>query len=235
MRLVDKPQSPRDGDGRPEAGHSRGQSTAEAFWDAHYDGPGRPWSGRSNPVLAEFADAVPAGRALDLGCGTGANALWLASRGWHVTAADVSARALERVADQAQVAGVADRIDRQRHDLAETVPAGTFDFVYAMYLQSPVGLPRARVLRRAAEAVAPGGLLLVVEHASVPPWSWASPDTVFPTPAASLAEIGLDGASWETVFLGAPERLATGPGGQTALVSDLVIALKRLPGPRHEG
>ena len=203
--------------------------SAEAFWDAHYDRPVAPWSGRPNPILARFAEPLPAGAALDLGCGTGANALWLATGGWHVTAVDVSARALGRVAARAEAAGVADRVTCERHDLAETTPGGAFGFVYATYLQSPVGLPRERVLRRAASAVAPGGLLLVVEHASVAPWSWAPPDTVFPTPEASLAEIGLDAASWETVFLGAPERIATGPGGQAATVADLVIALRRGP------
>ena len=203
--------------------------SAEAFWDAHYDRPVAPWSGRPNPVLARFAEPLPVGAALDLGCGAGANALWLAAEGWRVTAVDVSARALGRVAARAEAAGVTDRVTCERHDLAETTPEGTFGFVYATYLQSPVGLPRARVLRRAAGAVAPGGLLLVVEHASVAPWSWAPPDTVFPTPEASLAEVGLDPASWETVSLGAPERTATGPGGQTATVADLVIALRRRP------
>ena len=218
----------------PETPPRRAPGSAQAFWDAHYDRPMGPWSGRSNPVLSRFAATLPADTALDLGCGAGANALWLAREGWHVTAVDVSARALDLVGERARASGVAGRVALERHDLAASVPEGAFGFVYAMYLQSPVGLPRARVLHRAASAVASGGLFLVVEHASVAPWSWAPPDTVFPTPEASLAEIGLDPALWETVFLGAPERTATGPGGQTATVADLVIALQRRPHPDEQ-
>ena len=77
-------------------------------------------------------------------------------------------------------------------------------------------------------AVAPGGLLLIVEHASVAPWSWADPDAAFPTPEKSLAALDLDPSRWHGEFVGAHERLATGPGGQSATVTDNVIALRRL-------
>lgn len=96
----------------------------------------------------------------------------------------------------------------------------------AFFLHSPAHLLRASVLRRAAEAVAPGGLLLSVTHASAPPWSWADPNTVFPTPEEELAELELDPAAWSRVFVSAPARRAAGPGGQTATVTDN-IALER--------
>jgi len=83
-------------------------------------------------------------------------------------------------------------------------------------------------LRKGAAAVATGGLLLIVEHASVAPWSWANPGTVFPTPQEALARLELDLGGWHTEFLGAPKRLTNGPGGQTAMVADNIIALKRL-------
>ena len=76
--------------------------------------------------------------------------------------------------------------------------------------------------------MAPGGLLLIVEHASVAPWSWADPDTAFPTPEQSLAALDLDPSRWHSEFVGAPEREATGPNGQRATVTDNVIALRRL-------
>ena len=139
----------------------------------------------------------------------------------------MSGNALARVEALAREAGVAGRIETARHDLAETFPEGTFDAVCAMYLETPVDFPRDRVLRRAARSVAPGGLFLVVSHGSAPPWSWASPETVFPAPEEALAAIGLDRRGWTTEFLGAPERTATGPGGQTATVADTVIALRR--------
>ena len=205
-----------------------GSSRAEEFWEKHYDGRDQPWSGKANAVLARFAEPLPVGTALDLGCGVGGNALWLAQRGWQMTAVDISRNALERAAAHAASADILDLIDFQQHDLARTFPAGAFDLVYALYLQSPIAFPRERVLQAAAAAVAPGGLLLIVEHASVAPWSWADPDAVFPTPQETLLGLGLDLRAWHIDFLGAPERLANGPNGQSATVADTIIALRRL-------
>jgi chemotaxis protein methyltransferase CheR len=159
---------------------------SEDFWDAHYRANQRVWSGRPNAVLVDVVEPLPPGSALDLGCAEGADAIWLAARGWRVTAADVSSTALKRA--EAHAADLSVAVDFQRHDLGRTFPEGTFDLVSAQYLQSPVEFPRADVLRRAAAAVAPGGLLLVVEHGSAAPWSWHQ-DAVFPTPEESLATI----------------------------------------------
>ncbi|WP_375155137.1 methyltransferase domain-containing protein [Micromonospora sp. 4G55] len=126
-------------------------------WDELYQRRERIWSGRANPHLVDVVDPLPAGTALDLGCGEGADAIWLAGRGWRVTAVDVSTTALDRAAAEAAEAGVADRIDFQRHDLTRTFPEGVFDLVSAQFLQSPLEFPRAEVLRAAARAVAPGG------------------------------------------------------------------------------
>ena len=146
-----------------------------------------------------------------------------------MTAVDVSATALNLVASHATAAGVADRINFERHDLARTFPAGAFDLVSAQYLQSPVEFPRERVPRQAARTVAPGGLLLIVEHASVAPWSWnRDPNTHFPTPEETLALLDLSPGRWRTELLGSPERQATGPDGQSAVVTDNVIAVRRL-------
>ncbi len=209
--------------------HSEGGSgQAEQFWERHYRGHERLWSGRANPVLVDVAGSLPAGAALDLGCGEGGDAIWLARLGWRVTAVDVSVTALDRASTHAVTAGVEARIDFQQHDLAHTLPAGAFDLISAQYLQSPVEFPRDRVLQAAAQAVAPGGLLLIVTHASVAPWSWADPNTRFSTPEEALAALELDPKPWRTERLGAPERQATGPNGESATVTDNVIALRRL-------
>lgn len=202
---------------------------AERFWEGSYRGrPERPWDGGANPVLIGVVGPLPAGSALDLGCGEGSDALWLARRGWRVTAVDISTTALERVAGRAATAGVADRVTVQRHDLASTFPAGVFDLVSAQYLHTPLAFPRERVLRAAARAVAPGGLLLIVEHASVAPWSWnQDPNPRFPTPEETLAALELASGEWDTERLGASERLATGPNGESATVTDNIIAVKR--------
>ena len=201
---------------------------AERFWEGHYQARDQVWSGRANALLVDLAADLPPGTALDLGCGEGADAIWLAGRGWRVTAVDVSATALERAAAHAVSAGVADRIDFQRHDLGHTFPTGAYDLVSAQYLQSPVELPRERVLQAAAATVAPGGLLLIVTHASIAPWSWnQDPDARFPTPQEELATLGLRPDEWRDEMVAAPARQASGPNGQSATVIDNVIAVRR--------
>jgi|SRR5829696_330577 len=203
-------------------------SEAERFWERLYGAQARRWSGRPNAVLTEVAGPLPPGRALDLGCGEGGDAVWLAERGWHVTAVDVSPTALERAAALARAAGVESRIALERHDLGRSIPAGTFDLVCAQYLHSPIGLPREQILRSAAGAVAGGGLLLVVEHGSVAPWSWdRDHDRRFPTAEEALTTLELDLQAWDTERLESMERRAGGPRGQAATVRDLVIALRR--------
>ncbi|MGH3588551.1 MAG: SAM-dependent methyltransferase, partial [Pseudonocardia sp.] len=101
-----------------------------------------------------------------------------------------------------------------------------YDLVSACYFHTPVELPREEVLQRAARAVAPGGLLVIVEHASVAPWSWNRDDDVhFPSPAETLAALALDDR-WRPERVDAPGRVAEGPEGQTATVTDNVIAVR---------
>ena len=210
--------------------HGEGGGTeSERFWEGHYRRHEKVWSGKANAVLVDVAGSLPPGTALDLGCGEGGDAIWLARLGWHVTAVDVSATALDRASTHAAEAGVGARIDFRQHDLTHTFPAGVFDLVSTHYLHSPVELfPRTRVLQTAAQAVAPGGLLLVVAHASVPPWSWADPDTRFPTPEEALSALDLPSGQWHSEFVGAPEREATGPNGESATVTDSIIAVRHL-------
>jgi SAM-dependent methyltransferase len=203
-------------------------TAAEAFWEDRYRGQGRVWSGRANPVLVDVVTPLLPGRALDLGCGEGGDAVWLAQRGWHVTAVDISTTALRRTVEHATEAGVADRVGVARHELGATFPDGEFDLVSAQFLQSPVELARDAVLRRATAAVAPGGLLLVVEHGAVPPWGEGHHHHVFPTPDETLAALDLAPGAWEVERLGSPERVATGPGGQHGVLVDNVVAVRRI-------
>ncbi|MBY8879775.1 SAM-dependent methyltransferase [Actinacidiphila acidipaludis] len=146
-------------------------ASAEEYWDTRY-GTERMWSGRPNAALVREAAELAPGTVLDLGCGEGGDAIWLAKQGWHVVAVDVSQVALDRGAEHAAEAGVpAGRIEWQRHNLADAFPAGTYDLVSTHFLHSPIEIPRERILRSAADAVAPGGVLLVVGHAARPPWA----------------------------------------------------------------
>lgn len=196
-----------------------------AFWEARYLEKDQIWSGRVNPVMAAIVADLPPGRALDLGCGEGGDAVWLAERGWTVTAVDVSQVAIDRGAAHAEAAGVTG-ITWERHDLTATFPTGPFDLVSAQFFQSPIEFPRMSLLRRAADLVAPGGVLLSVAHAAAPPWS-DHHDHVFPTVDEELAELALDPADWDVVQAGNVEREATGPDGQAGHLLDGVILVRR--------
>ena len=205
-------------------------TTSATFWEKHYSGFDPSWGTKPNVVLKDLvtAFAPTPGSALDLGCGHGGDAIWLAGLGWDVTAVDVSQTALDRVAEGAWAVSVAQRVHPVRHDLAETFPAGEFDLVCATYFHTPIDIPRTEVLRRAARAVAPGGLLVVVEHASVAPWSWqAGQDVRFPGPEEVLASLEL-GAGWRVERCDAPQRMATGPQKQKAAVTENVIVVRRI-------
>lgn len=96
------------------------RATDEEIYQEHE----RKWSGRPNATLVGGVAGLPPGRALDLGCGEGADAIWLARQGWTVTGADISATALDRAAADARAAGAAGRIEWRLGDLVAAVPAG---------------------------------------------------------------------------------------------------------------
>lgn len=208
---------------------------AELFWERHYR-TRRATGDRVNPLLAETAAPLRPGTALDLGCGSGGDTLWLAQQGWQVTAVDISTTAVERVRDQARALGVGDRVVAEQHDLARSFPAGPFDLVSAQYFHTPFAFPRGQVLRTAAQALRPGGLLLVVDHGSTAPWSWnQDPDIHYPTPAEIAAELDLDPAHWSVLRSDMPQRQATGPTGETADVIDNVLLVQRVHVHVHIG
>jgi SAM-dependent methyltransferase len=202
----------------------------EAFWDERYDSSPALWSGQPNPQLvAEAADLVP-GAALDVGCGEGADAIWLAERGWRVTAVDWSAVALQRGADHAQQAGaeVAQRISWLHADLIDWVPAqAAYDLVSAQFMHLGPD-QRDALYRRLAAAVAPGGTLLVVGHhpsdlqttARRPPF----PQLLFT--AADIASL-LNPGEWATVVEEARPRRAPDSDGQPITVHDAVLRAQR--------
>lgn len=202
-------------------------SQARHSWEEHYGERERVWSGRVNDRLVEVAQALTPGRALDLGCGEGADAVWLAELGWQVTAVDISQTALDRAAAEANARGVADRIDFQRHDLTESFPDGVFDLVSAAFLHSTVPMDRAELLRRACEAVAPGGTLLIIDHAAAPPWASKLHHHEFPSPEEVLAPLNLEALQWDRMRVEAVERETVGPDGQKAVLSDNVMVLRR--------
>ncbi|MFD7286266.1 SAM-dependent methyltransferase [Streptomyces sp. NPDC059863] len=205
-------------------------STTDAvtFWEDVYAARPAATDPRPNDRLVETVTGLPPGDALDLGCGDGGDALWLVRQGWQVTAVDISAVAVERLTGLARSRGLADRVVAERHDLQEPFPRGEFDLVCAHYLQTPYDLDRATVLRSAAHALRVGGRLLVVDHGSTVPWSWnQDPDVHYATPLEVAAGIDLDPATWTVERADAPRRIATGPDGRTAEVTDHVLLVRR--------
>lgn len=206
------------------------QDDPAAFWEGHYAKMTKPSGGRPSALLVRFADGRTPGRALDLGCARGDDAIWLATQGWTTTGADVAESALDAARRAAENAGVAASTSFERHDLGVSIPDRQFDLVTAMFLHSPGTFDRVSALQRAARAVAPGGLLLIGAHGSRAPWSWADPDTVYPTADDELAALDLNVSEWQQLFVGPVERIATGPDGQTAPVVDTVVAMERRAG-----
>lgn len=196
------------------------------FWEERYRSSQRVWSGRVNPRLAEVAAELPPGRALDLGCGEGADALWLAERGWDVAAVDVSATALQRATEAATQGNLLSHIDFQRHDLNETFPHGTFDLISAQYFHSPARLDREAVLRRAAERVNPGGVLLIVDHGAPPPWAQHDGHHL-PGIEEVLASLPLLAPQWARPRIETVDREMVGPNGEVGTMADNVMVLRR--------
>jgi SAM-dependent methyltransferase len=131
-------------------------------WDTRYAGEELVWSSTPNQFLVAEVQGLRPGKALDLGCGEGRNALWLAEQGWTVTGVDFSTVGLARAARLAEAGGV--KVDWVQSDvLTWRPPAGGFDLVAVFYLQLAPS-DRMEALRIAVSAVAPGGTLLVVAH-----------------------------------------------------------------------
>lgn len=215
--------------------HRHGDRAAEDLysqetWDARYAGATRLWSGNPNPQLvAHVADLTP-GTALDVGAGEGADAVWLATRGWQVTALDVSEVALGRVAEHAAEAGVGDRVTTLHHDLMSGAPIpGSYDLVSAQFWHPPAA-ERAEHVARIGAAVRPGGVLLIVGHHPV--------DLTAEMVASGHPHVGrvftpeqiaetLTGADWDVRVVAAPTRDVTRDDGPATLTDSVVLAVRR--------
>lgn len=212
--------------------HQPGGSGAfgEAFWDERYQSQHALWSGNPNSHLVAEADGLTPGTALDVGCGEGADAIWLAGRGWLVTAADISSVALQRAAVHAgQVsAAVAARITWLHEDLTTWDPGpARYDLVSAQYMHQPLA-PRLALFARLAAAVAPGGTLLIVGHhpsdlkTSMP--RPPDPDLFF---TGDDLAASLDLRQWAVITNAAPSRTAIDPDGATVVIHDTVLRARR--------
>ncbi len=220
--------------GHPDHSHDDVDPTkfyTQEFWDERYGGE-PVWSGNPNPLLMRYATDLPPGTALDVGSGEGGDVLWLATRGWMVTGADISAVGLRRSAALAERAGaeIAARITWKQADvLTWAPPEKTFDLVSAQFLHLPAAL-RDGMLGRLAAAVKPGGLLLVVGHhpsdMEVEGIRRPHAPEMFATGEEMAAALGP--AEW-TIATSAPQRAAIDPDGNPLMIADAVLhAVRRV-------
>jgi SAM-dependent methyltransferase len=171
-------------------------------WDRRYAGAERLWSANPNRFLVAEVQNLPPGRALDLACGEGQNAIWLAGRGWDVVGVDFSEVAIAKARSRAERDGIGARFVAA--DLLEYEPEpSAFDLVLLLYFHLPPDELHA-VLARGAAALAPGGTMLVVGHDRTnieDGVGGPSDPTIHYTPAEIAAELpGLEVEKAERVF-----------------------------------
>jgi SAM-dependent methyltransferase len=217
------------------------------YWEQHWhrrstDSPGAMAGNPPNPYLGRETRGLVPGTALDAGCGAGAEAIWLASHGWQVTAADISSEVLAGAARRASTSGVSDRVEWVEADLSTWEPGTRFDLVTTHYAHPAT--PQLEFYDRIAGWVAPGGTLLIVGHlhthgangdADGHRHGHGSTSGQLPPAEASVTAAAitarLDDAAWEIVVADEVHRTITGHGGRMVPLDDVVVrAVRRVGG-----
>jgi SAM-dependent methyltransferase len=218
--------------------HSHGHAPATedpsrwdaAFWDERYGASDALWSGHVNAVVRDEVAGLPPGRALDVGCGEGGDALWLAEHGWQVTGIDVSQVALDRAARRARAVGLELRTEWEQRDLLVWAPpVAAYDLVSVAFVHLATG-DRRQVYADLAAAVAPGGTFLVGAH---------HPDDLGVVPRPAHPELYFTGeqlaadlrggpGDWEVVTAEARPRPGRHPDGHEVTLHDTVLRAHRL-------
>ncbi|MFD6292503.1 SAM-dependent methyltransferase [Streptomyces sp. NPDC060205] len=205
------------------------------YWERHWqqgsaDRPGSMGGNPPNPYLIRETGGLTPGTALDAGCGSGAEAIWLAARGWRVTAADLSTEALARAAGREAASGAPDSVRWVEADLGNWSPDEQFDLVMTHYAHP--AMPQLEFYDRIAGWVAPGGTLLIVGHLHTPGPDGHGHGHHPPAEASATSEAitaRLDGTEWEIVTAEECLRTLTGRGGRGLPLHDVVVRATRRP------
>lgn len=201
-------------------------------WDQRYDTPDLVWSGEPNRFLPPEVAGMAPGRALDLACGEGRNAVWLATQGWDVTGVDFSSVGLRKAANLAEANGVTGLWIA--HDVTTWEPIVRYDLAVAFYLQLAAPERRA-ALATAARSLSPGGTVLVVAHdlANLTDGVGGPQDpAVLYTPDDVVADLATSGvADLEVERAERVERPVPGADGTVATAIDCLVRASR-SGPR---
>jgi SAM-dependent methyltransferase len=192
-------------------------------WDSRYAGSELLWTAEANRFLVAEASGLAPGRALDLACGEGRNSVWLAEQGWTVLGVDFSGVALAKAAKLAEARGV--DAEWVHADLLEYEPKpAAYDLVVVLYLQVPAA-DRRIVVRRAAGALAPGGVLLIVAHdRSNLERGWGGPQDPAVLYGAADVRDDLADAGVEIVRADVVDRPVDAPDGEKIALDLLVRA-----------
>jgi cyclopropane fatty-acyl-phospholipid synthase-like methyltransferase len=195
-------------------------------WEERYRSRRAIWSGQPNqPLVDEVEHLAEPGRALEVGCGEGADAVWLAGQGWLVTAVDLSSTALERASAHAQEAGVAHHIDFTDAAIEEVIATrGPFNLVTSLFTHPEQG--GRWLVETLAPAVAEGGMLLVIGHHPTDPHAASHDDLKYAAFAAEDVSDALDRSEWE-VSATLRERTTRDADGHEVLWRDSVLAARR--------
>lgn len=209
--------------------------TPQQIWDDRYREADHIWSGNVNVALADVGRSLTPGTALDLGSGEGADVIWLAENGWQATGVDISGVAVSRAEQAARAREIS--VDRARFlvaDLTTWEPDQTYDLVVSSFLHSQGDFDRVGILRATRDYVADDGYLLVISHATFPPWAQAHRDADAKdhlhdatTPESELELLQLDPSSWTVEIAELRSREATGPDGQVATLQDTVVLVRK--------
>ncbi len=208
----------------PQGGHNDFDAQ---WWEHHYQDTAAGPAGHPSAQLAAEVGGVTPGTVLDAGCGTGADAVWLAHQGWEVTAVDVSPTAVQhaRALAEQHEPDVTGRISWLVADLTVWQPPQQFDLVVSLYVHPD--MPFGDFVARLAQAVTPGGTLLVVGHDHADSHSAANaPRTASIGPDAVIR--ALDPNQWAVAVAEARTRQATHGSTQLA-IADMVIKAHRTP------
>jgi SAM-dependent methyltransferase len=222
----------------PERPDPLTHSFEKDYWEEHWlRGASEPADGSTaNPHLRREVAALAPGTALDAGCGTGAEAIWLAGRGWQVTAADISANALERARARAADAPGGTGVTWVEADLTTWAPEGRFDLVVTSYAHPAI--VQLDFYDRISDWVAPGGTLVIIGHLHHPHAAHGAelgnerrheeqpPAEATVTRAAITAR--LDPARWRIDTAEEHSREIDRAGGRPLSLHDVVVRASRI-------
>jgi 2-polyprenyl-3-methyl-5-hydroxy-6-metoxy-1,4-benzoquinol methylase len=208
------------------------QAFDKEYWETHWqeaEGHAIDRELAPNPYLAREISTLAPGTALDAGCGEGAEAIWLATEAWRVTAADISAEALARASARAAKEGAApEHVQWVEADLSVWEPGTQFDLVTTHYAHP--AMAQLAFYERLAGWVAPRGTLLIVGHLHTSEASGHGhdhPEVVSVTAARITAR--LDATQWDIVTADEPTRTLINRAGPTTQLNDVVVRATRRP------